>query len=97
MDDPDDGSDDEDVPEFAFISEARRLAASAVMLLEHSRMDEIKGTGLYVTAYDQAKLIMHCVQVSEDGCNAEEFDVLRHLICRGAENLAETLSLLRIP
>jgi hypothetical protein len=92
----DDGPDD--MPESAWISEARRLAASAVMLLEHPRMRAGEGdSGLYETAIAQAKLILHLVDESERCATADEFDVVYYLICCQADSLALTYSLLRIP
>ena len=87
----------DDVPELAWISEARRLAAQAVMLLEHPKMKADEGSGLYVAALGQARLILDLVQLSERCQDAEEFDALHYLICCNADGLAETLSLLRTP
>jgi hypothetical protein len=95
MNDHDHSSDD--VPDSARISEARRLAAQAVMLLEHPRMKADQGSGLYVAAFAQARLILYLVQESERCKDAEEFDVLQYLICCQADGLAEALSLLRTP
>ncbi len=92
-DDVPDGS----APEMANISEARERAASALMLLEHPNFEAIKGTGLYVTAMEQAKFILHLVQETEVCSSAAEFDVFLNLICMYADGLAETLSLLQIP
>lgn len=96
MEDHDTGPDD--MTELALISEARQYAASVVMLLEHPKMNAgIGNSGLYVTAYAQAKLILHVVQESETCSDAEEFDVLLYLVCCEAASLAVTLSQLRIP
>jgi hypothetical protein len=95
--DHDDGPDDEFVPELAYISNARRIAASVVMLLEHPKMAANKGTGLYVTVFEQAQFILKCIQMTEACKDPAEFDVLLNLICRSADNLVEALSLLSIP
>lgn len=95
MENHDDVSDD--VPDSTDISEAHRLAAQAVMLLEHSKMKVNAGSGLYVAASAQARLILYLVQESERCKDAEEFDALRYLICCSADGLSEALSLLQIP
>jgi hypothetical protein len=86
-----------EMPELAHISEARRLAAQALMLLEHPKMKADEGSGLYVAAFAQARLILYLVQESERCMDAEKFDVLQYLICCQADGLAGALSLLRTP
>jgi hypothetical protein len=93
-------SDDDgpDGPDLAFITEARQLAAIAVMLLEHPKMKVNKGkSGLYVTAMNHATLILQLVLHSEKCSDAAEFDALLYLICRHADRLALALSQLQIP
>jgi len=89
---PDDSAD------AAVISEARQLAAGAVMLLEHPEMmTAYRHSGLYGTAFVQARAILHFVQESQTCNDAEEFDVLLYLIHCQVEDLVRTLSLLHIP
>jgi hypothetical protein len=92
-----DGSEDMDTPESSHISDARQLATFVIMLLEHPKMMGNKGTGLYETVLDQANVILKLSELTESCKSAEEFDVLLNLIRRSADNLAEALSLLRIP
>ncbi len=88
----------DDMPESTVISEARRLAASAAIMLDDRRMKDVNGnSGLYVTAVQHSKLILHLVQESEKCADAEEFDVLLYLIRCNADGLAWAISLLRIP
>ena len=88
----------DDVPDSTWISEARQLAATARLLLEHPKIQADEGhSGLYETARRHAQLILHLVQESESCPSAEEFDVLLYLICNLAESLAFTLSQLPIP
>jgi hypothetical protein len=92
----DDGPDD--LIDLASISEARRLAAIAVMLLENPNLAAGEGqSGLYVTALSHAKVILYLVRETEACSDAEEFDVLLYLIHCNVDGLARTLSLLRIP
>lgn len=96
MEDHDVGPDD--MPESVWISEARRLAASVAMMLDHPRMKAVEGeSGLYRTAREQAEGLLYLVQKTETCSDAEEFDVLLYLIRCDADGLAWTLSLLRIP
>lgn len=90
--------DPDEVPEFALISEARRHAAIAQMLLEHPKVKASNGeSGSYVTALAHCELILHLVRTSEHCTDAEEFDGLLYSICCNAEGLARTLSQIRIP
>jgi hypothetical protein len=93
-----DHDDPDELPDSAVISEARRLAAIAVMLIEHPKIAFDEGnSGLYGTAKDCAELILHLVQRTERCSDAAEFDALLYLIRCHAEGLGWTLSLLQIP
>ncbi len=94
MEDHDDA--DESALETAYISQARRFAASAVLMLEHPRIAAIGSAGLYETALKQAKMLLDLIQKCEACSGDEEFDVLLKLVCWHADALAETFSLLKI-
>lgn len=94
----DDDDDQGGLLDLAMISEARRLAAQAVMLLEHPKIRNLESkSGSYRTADDCARLLLQFVERSERCSDAEEFDVLLNLIRGMAEGLGGALSLLRIP
>jgi hypothetical protein len=92
------GAESDDPADAVVISEARQFAEGAVMLLEHPKMMTAhRHSGLYGTAFVQARAILHFVQTSETCNDAEEFDVLLYLIHCHVDDLVGTLSLLRIP
>jgi len=93
-----DDDDQNELLDLAVISEARRLAAQAVMLLEHPKIRSIESnSGLYRTAEDCSRLLLHIVEMTEHCSDAEEFDVLLYLIRGQTDGLGRALSLLRIP
>jgi hypothetical protein len=90
MEDHDDEPDD--VAETCEISDCQKFALYALKLLEHPSFDPVKGSGLHQTAVEQANLLLAIADRSEACSDADEFDVLHHLICCQADGLARTMS-----